>query len=232
MKLIGIIGGTSWESSAEYYRLLNQGAKERLGGLHSARLLMYSFDFAEIEVEMKAGHWDTVGDMMVEAARRLEKGGAEFLVIATNTLHVTVPRIEAEIHLPILHIADPTGREARRFGLTKVGLLGTRFTMEKDFMKNRLKERFGLEVIVPDEKDRAEVNRVIFDELCRGVVKDESKARFLDVVSRLESAGAGGIVLGCTEIPMLLRRDDLSLPLLDTTYLHARAALDFALEGA
>lgn len=224
MKTLGLIGGMSWESTVPYYRLINQTVKEQLGGLHSARLLLYSVDFAQIEKLQHAGDWDTAGEVLADAARSLRAGGAELLVICTNTMHKVADAVEAASGLPLLHIADATGEQIRRAGLQRIGLLGTRFTMEQDFYRQRLSERHGLDVLVPEAGDRDTVHRVIYDELCQGVVRDESRERYRDIIDRLVAAGAQGVILGCTEIGLLVRQDDASVPLFDTTALHARAA--------
>lgn len=229
MKTIGLIGGMSWESSAEYYRFVNLGVKRARGGLHSAQSLMYSVDFAEIEEMQRAGDWDRAGAALAAAAQSLERGGAECVVLCTNTMHKVSAAIEAAVAIPLLHIADPTGRAVRNTGLSRVGLLGTRFTMEQDFYRQRLTDKFGLEVIVPDKTDRDIVHRVIYDELCLGTVLPESKREYLRIIGKLESAGAGGVILGCTEIGLLVRQSDTALPVFDTTALHAQAAVDFAL---
>ena len=230
MKTLGLIGGMSWESTVPYYRLINQTVKERLGGLHSARLLLYSVDFAEIEKLQHAGDWDAAGEVLADAARALKAGGAELLVICTNTMHKVADAVEAASGLPLLHIADATGDEIRRQGLTRIGLLGTRFTMEQDFYRRRLVERHGLEVLVPDADDRDLVHGVIYDELCLGTIRDESRAQYRRVMDALVARGAQGIVLGCTEIGLLVGEGDASVPLFDTAALHARHAALAALE--
>jgi aspartate racemase len=229
MRCIGIVGGMSWESTAHYYRALNEGVKARLGGLHSARLVLHSVEFAEIERMQREGRWDEAGDVLAEARRGLEAAGADFVLIAANTMHKVADRMMAGARIPLLHIADVTGAAARRAGLATVGLLGTRYTMEQDFYVRRLEERSGLRVLVPGPEERAEVNRVIFEELVLGVVRPESKARYLAACAGLVAAGARGIVSGCTEIGMLLQPADLAVPLLDTAVLHVEAALDLAL---
>ena len=229
MRLIGLIGGMSWESTAIYYRLLNEAARARLGGLHSARLLLWSVDFAEVAELQHRGDWDAAGDLLADAARRLEGAGAEVLVLCTNTMHKLAGRIEAAAGMPLLHIADPTGAALAAAGCRRPALLATRFTMEEPFYAERLAARFGLAPIVPDAAGRAMIHGVIYEELCRGVVRAESKARYLDEVARLRALGADSVILGCTEIGMLLGQDDLDLPVFDTTRLHADAALDFAL---
>lgn len=228
-QVIGLIGGMSWKSSAEYYRLINEGVRERLGGLHSARCLMWSFDFADIEVLQRTDRWREAADLMVDAARRLERGGADFLVIATNTMHIAAPQIEAAVRLPLLHIADPTAERIKSAGLRRVALLGTAFTMERDFYKGRLVEQHGLEVLVPDAPDRATVHRIIYEELVQGRILDSSRAAYRAVIGRLAARGAEAIILGCTEIMLLVGPEDSPVPLYDTTGLHAEAAVARAL---
>ncbi|HEY0502990.1 MAG TPA: aspartate/glutamate racemase family protein [Lysobacter sp.] len=230
MKTLGLIGGMSWESTVPYYRLINQTVKERLGGLHSARLLLYSVDFAQIEKLQHAGDWAAAGEVLADAARALKAGGAELLVICTNTMHKVADAVEAASGLPLLHIGDPTGEEIRRAGLQRVGLLGTRFTMEQDFYRQRLVERHRLDVLVPEADERDTVHRVIYDELCQGVVREESRAQYRRVMDGLVARGAQGIILGCTEIGLLVGEGDAAVPLFDTTSLHARAAALTALE--
>lgn len=229
MKLIGLLGGMSWESTSVYYRAINEAVKERLGGLHSARCLLYSVEFAEIAALQQAGDWERAGELLADAAAALERAGAECLVLCTNTMHLVAPAIEGRIGLPLLHIADPTAAAISAAGLRRVGLLATRFTMEQEFYKGRLRERHGLEVIVPEPADRALVHQVIYEELCLGVIREESRARYLEIVGRLAAAGAEGIILGCTEIDLLIGQKDIALPVFDTTLLHARAAVNFAL---
>lgn len=229
MRCIGIVGGMSWESTAHYYRALNEGVKARLGGLHSARLVLHSVEFAEIERMQREGRWDEAGEVLAAARRGLEAAGADFVLIAANTMHKVADRMMAGARVPLLHIADVTGEAARRAGLSTVGLLGTRYTMEQDFYVRRLEERFGLRVLVPGPEARAEVNRIIFEELVLGVVRPASKAFYLAACQGLLAAGAQGIVSGCTEIGMLLQPADLAVPLLDTAVLHVEAALDLAL---
>jgi len=229
MRTIGLIGGMSWESSAEYYRLVNQRVRERLGPLRSAQLLMHSVDFGPIERAQHEGRWDDAGAILEDAARRLHAGGADCIVLCTNTMHKLADRIEAATPLPFLHIADPVGRAAARAGVRRVGLLGTAFTMEQGFMKDRLAQRHGLEVLVPGADDRAEVHRIIYDELCVGIVDGASRERYRRVIGALQAGGAEAFVLGCTEISLLVKDEDSALPLLDSTALHAAAAVDFAL---
>ena len=230
MKTIGLIGGMSWESSLEYYRIINEGVKKRLGGFHSAECLMYSVDFAAIEVLQHKGDWDKLAWIMSQAAIRLEAGGADFLVLCTNTMHKVAPAIEAAVNIPLLHIADPTAERIKASGFKKVGLLGTRFTMEEDFYRGRLEKKHGLEVLVPDEADRALVHHVIYYELCDGRLQEESRKKFAGVIEKLAAAGAQGVILGCTEIGLLVKQKDSVLPLFDTTIMHAEAAVDYALE--
>lgn len=233
MRTIGLIGGLSWESTATYYRLLNEGARERLGGLHSARLLLWSFDFAEVETFQAAGDWDGATRLMAGAARRLEAGGAELLVICSNTMHRMAGEVEAAAGLPLVHIADATGAALTAAGVRRPALLATRFTMEQAFYKGRLRERHGIEAVVPDAAGRETVHRVIYEELCRGVVREESRRAYLGIVEDLRrTAGVDGVVLGCTEVGMLLGPGEaaaVGLQLFDTTEIHATAALDAAL---
>jgi aspartate racemase len=229
MKTIGLLGGMSWESSIEYYRLINECVRQRLGGLHSAQCLMFSFDFAEIEALQMAGEWDTAGKKLAKAALDVERGGAECIVLCTNTMHKLAGYIEDAVSIPLLHIADETARKICVDGLNTVGLLGTGFTMEQDFYKGRLTDQFGLNVLVPDAAGRETVHRAIYDELCLGVVRDDSRAAYLRIMDDLAAQGAQAIILGCTEITLLIKPEHTSLPLYDTTYLHALAAVDWAL---
>lgn len=230
MKTIGLIGGMSWESSAHYYRILNQAVRARLGGTHSARSLMLSVDFAEIERLQHDGDWDALGAMMAEAAQALERGGADFVMLCTNTMHRVADRIEAAVGIPLLHIADPTAAAIRAARHGRIGLLGTAFTMEQDFYRARLAGH-GLDVLVPDAADRAVVHDVIYRELVMGEVRAESRDAYCGVIARLVAAGAEAIVLGCTEIMLLVGPEDSAVPLFDTTELHARAAVAWALDG-
>ncbi|WP_277981101.1 aspartate/glutamate racemase family protein [Sphingomonas phyllosphaerae] len=229
MRMIGLIGGMSWESSAVYYRLLNEGARARLGPTASARCLLWSFDFAEIEALQHAGDWDGLTARMVGAARRLEAAGAELLLICTNTMHRMAPEVQKAVGVPLVHIADATAERIVAAGLRRVGLLGTAFTMEQDFYKGRLRDAFGLEVIVPEATDRATVHRIIYDELVAGRVEAASREAYRAVIGRLVASGAEAVILGCTEIMMLVGEDDSPVPIFDTTALHAAAALDRAL---
>lgn len=229
--VIGLIGGMSWKSSAEYYRLINEGVRDRLGGLHSARCLLWSFDFADIEVLQRTDRWGEAAALMVDAAERLERAGADFLVIATNTMHIAAPQIQAAVKLPLLHIADPTAARIKAAGFSRVGLLGTAFTMEQDFYKGRLTDRHGLEVLVPDDADRVTVHRIIYDELVQGRVVAASRLAYRDVIARLIARGAEAIILGCTEIMLLVGEQDSAVPLFDTTALHAETAVSMSIGG-
>ncbi|MFE3107305.1 aspartate/glutamate racemase family protein [Kitasatospora indigofera] len=228
MKTIGLLGGMSWESTAEYYRLLNVLTRERLGGLHSAKCVLHSVDFAEIEALQSAGQWERAGEVLAEAARSLEAAGADLLLICTNTMHKVAGQVAAAVSVPLLHLADTTAAAVLAAGLGKVGLLGTAFTMEQDFYRDRLAGH-GLEVIVPDPAGRAEVHRVIYQELCLGIVREESRDAYRAVIAGLVAAGAEGIVLGCTEIELLVGPEHSPVPVFATTSLHARAAVDAAL---
>lgn len=230
MKTIGLIGGMSWESTLPYYRLINETVRERLGGLHSAKVIVFSVDFHEVEELQRAGRWDEAGELMAHAARALKAAGADFLVLATNTMHKVAAAIEAATDLHLLHIADPTGAAIRAAGLGKVGLLGTRFTMEQDFYKARLQGQHGLAVLVPDAAARDEVHRIIYEELCLGQVLPASRQTYQRVMANLVANGAEAIILGCTEISLLVGPADASVPLFDTTALHARGAAELALD--
>jgi aspartate racemase len=224
-QVIGLIGGLSWKSSAEYYRLINEGVRARLGSLHSARCLMWSFDFADIEVLQRADRWHEAAGLMIDAAQRLERGGADFLVIATNTMHIVAPQVQAATGLPLLHIADPTADAIKAAGLERVGLLGTAFTMEKEFYKGRLAHEHGLDVLVPEAADRATVHRIIYEELVQGLVSEASRHACRAIIERLVARGAQAVILGCTEIMLLVGPQDSPVPLFDTTGLHAAAAV-------
>jgi aspartate racemase len=229
MKTLGLIGGMSWESTVTYYRLINEAVRERCGGLRSARLVLYSVDFEQIEVLQHADRWDEAGEILAQAARALEAAGAELLVLCTNTMHKVADAIQAATSCPLLHIADATAAAIHVAGIHRVGLLGTRFTMEQDFYRARLEQRHAIDVRVPGPDDRETIHRIIYDELCRGVIRDESRARYRSVIARLVAQGAQAVILGCTEIGLLLGPDDADVPLLDTTVIHARAAVDAAL---
>ncbi|MBV6700663.1 aspartate/glutamate racemase family protein [Kitasatospora aureofaciens] len=230
MRTIGLIGGMSWESTAEYYRLLNELTRDRLGGLHSAQLVLYSVDFATIERLQSEGRWTEAGDILAAAARSLEAAGAELLLICTNTMHKVADQVAAAVSVPLLHLADATASAVRAAGLRRVGLLGTAFTMEQDFYRGRLASG-GLDVLVPGAESRALVHRVIYEELCVGVVREESRAAYRRVIEELVAAGAEGIVLGCTEIELLVRPEDSPVPVFPTARLHAEATLDAALHA-
>lgn len=228
MKTIGIIGGMSWESTLEYYRLINEGVRDRLGGLHSAKIALVSVDFAEIEPLQQAGAWDETARMLAAAGRQARAAGADFLVLATNTMHIVAAEIEAGAGVPLLHIADPTAAAVQSAGMKRIGLLGTRFTMEQDFYRRRLEAK-GLEVLIPDAGGRADVHRIIYEELVLGVIREESRARYRQVIGDLAAGGAEGMILGCTEIGLLVKEEDSPVPLFDTTRIHAAAAVELAL---
>ncbi|MET8625607.1 aspartate/glutamate racemase family protein [Kitasatospora sp. NPDC004669] len=230
MKTLGLIGGMSWESTAEYYRLLNELTRDRLGGLHSAQLVLYSVDFAEIEQLQAAGRWEEAGSILAGAARSLEAAGADLLLICTNTMHKVADQVAAAVSVPLLHLADATAAAVRAAGVRRVGLLGTAFTMEQDFYRGRLAS-CGLDVLVPEADSRALVHRVIYEELCVGEVREESRAAYRRVIEGLVAAGAEGIVLGCTEIELLIRPEDSPVPVFPTARLHAEAAVAAALDG-
>ncbi len=229
MKTIGLIGGMSWESSLEYYRIVNEEVKKKLGGFHSAKCIMYSVDFAEIEELQRLGDWERAGWILSQTALSLEAAGADFLVLCTNTMHKVAPAIESAVSIPLLHIADPTAERIKARGFKKVGLLGTRFTMEDDFYRGRLEKKHGLEVIVPDENDRQMVHHVIYYELCDGRLQEEARKKFRSVIEKMAAAGAQGVILGCTEIGLLVKEKDSPLPVFDTTVIHAEAAVEYAL---
>jgi aspartate racemase len=231
MKTIGLIGGMSWESSLLYYRLINELVKERLGGLHSARSLMYSVDFDDIEKMQAENRWAEAGAALAQAAQNLERGGADFVVLCTNTMHKTAPDIIAQTSIPFLHIADATAARIVSSGIKTVGLLGTKFTMEEEFYKGRLEDGYGLEVLIPNAGERNRVHQVIYQELCQGQIRRESRAAYADIMAGLVASGAQGIILGCTEIGLLVGSSDAAVPLFDTTQIHAEAAVDLALAG-
>jgi len=232
MKTIGLLGGMSWESSIEYYRIINEEVNARLGGLHSAQSLMYSVDFADIEKLQHAGDWDVLTQAMIDAAKRLERGGADFLVICTNTMHRMAPEVGAAINIPLLHIADATANAIKAHGLQTVGLLGTRFTMEGDFYRGKLENDHGLRVLIPDDEGRETVHRIIYDELVQGIIREDSRKAYLDVIGDLQTKGAQGVILGCTEIPLLVKQKDVTIPIFDTTTIHAKAAVDWAFRNS
>lgn len=228
LKTIGLIGGMSWESSASYYRIINEEIKARLGGFHSAKCILYSVDFEEIEIFQRKNQWEQAGLVLIGAARSLEAAGADFILICTNTMHKVAEQIQNHIHIPLLHIADLTGHTVLNEGIRTVGLLGTRYTMEQEFYKSRLEEK-GIRVLIPDNSDRELVNRVIYQELCLGNIKQESRSEFKRIMKGLIGEGAQGIILGCTEIGLLVQQEDSSVPLFDTTVIHAEGAVDYAL---
>ncbi|GAC1316719.1 MAG: aspartate/glutamate racemase family protein [Collimonas sp.] len=229
MKTIGLIGGMSWESSAEYYRLINEGMKVRLGAHNNAKSLMATVNFQEVKDMQHDGHWDAAGNLMGAAARQLASGGADFIVLCTNTMHKLAAAIDSAVTIPMLHIADATGAAIQRAGIKRVGLLGTGFTMEQDFYKGRLKEKFGLDVVIPNEADRLRVHTIIYDELCHGRVRESDRKEYQRIIAALQADGAEGVILGCTEITLLIKSTDVSLPIFDTTQLHCDAAIDMAL---
>jgi aspartate racemase len=228
MKTIGMLGGMSWESTTTYYRLINTGVKEKLGGLHSANIVLVSVDFHEFETLMQRGDWDAIGDRLSERAGRVEAAGAGLLVVCTNTMHKVAPRIESAISIPLLHIADTTAERLAADGIDRVGLLGTRFTMVDDFYRGRIEHRYGIEVLIPDAQARTVVDDVIFRELCLGRITEASRDAYLGIIDRLRRQGAGAVILGCTEIGLLVKPDDTDVPLYDTTAIHAAAAVEMA----
>jgi amino-acid racemase len=229
MKTIGMLGGMSWESTTSYYQAINEGIKASLGGLHSAKICLHSVDFAEIESLQHCGDWEGTAAILSKAALSVQAGGADFLMICTNTMHKVAPQIERHLSIPILHIADATAEQLKRDGIKRVGLLGTRFTMEQDFYKGRLTANFGIEVLVPDESEQTIIHDVIYHELCLGKVLDASKVEYLRIIDTLYAQGAEAVILGCTEVALLVAQADTSVPLYDTTAIHAAAAVELAL---
>ncbi|MBD3414388.1 MAG: amino acid racemase [Candidatus Aminicenantes bacterium] len=229
MKTIGMIGGMSWESSLEYYRILNQTVKQELGGFHSAKCVMFSVDFEEIEQLQHKGEWGKLTDIMVLAAQKVEKAGADCILICTNTMHKMAPEVEASINIPLLHIADVTAKQIKSKGQKKVGLLGTKFTMEQEFYKGRLEKDHGIEVMVPDPDQRTIIHNILYQELVKGEITEKSKNEFKVIIESLNKRGAQGIILGCTEIPLLVKQTDYQIELYDTTFIHAQAAVQWAL---
>jgi aspartate racemase len=229
MKIIGLIGGMSWESSLEYYRIINELVKKNLGGFHSAKSLMYSVDFAEIEKMQHQGNWQGATEIMINAAKRVELGGADFIVICTNTMHRMADAVQNNISIPLLHIADATAERIKVSGLKKVGLLGTRFTMEEDFYKERLVKKYAIEVIIPNKEEILNVHNIIYQELCLGIIRQNSRDIYKSIIAGLVAKGAEGIILGCTEITLLINEDDVLVQLFDTTRIHATAAVDYSL---
>ena len=231
MKTIGMLGGMSWESSIEYYRIINQVTRQRLGGLHSANLVMVSVDFAPIELLQSQDRWEEAAGVLTASARQVQAAGADFLLIATNTMHKVYPQIQAALEIPVVHIADTTAHKIREAGLERIGLLGTIYTMQQDFYKGRLQEQYGLEIIVPGESDQRQVNQVIFEELVLGKIREESREMYSQVIQGLIAMGAQGIILGCTEIPLIVNPEDFDVPIFDTTHIHAETAVDIALNA-
>lgn len=229
MRTIGLIGGMSWESSVSYYRIINEKVRDSLGGLHSAECLMYSVDFEPVEGMQRENRWHDAAVVMAQAARRLERGGADCIVLCTNTMHKLADAIEASVAIPMLHIADATALQVRRKGLGKIGLLGTRFTMEEDFYRGRLEDKYGLDVLIPDEDSRDFVHKVIYEELCRGIILPDSRQRYRQIIAKLVERGAQGVILGCTEIGLLVQDEDSQVPLFDTTRIHAESAVEWAI---
>ena len=225
-----MIGGMSWESSLEYYRIMNQAVKEKLGGFHSAQCILYSVDFDDVEKLQHQGDWESLTRLMIEAAQRVKKAGADFLVICTNTMHKMADEVQRAIQIPLLHIADVTARAVKADGQSRVGLLGTKFTMEQDFYKGRLKEIHGIDILIPEDKERQLIHDILYNELCLGEIKELSREKFQSIIQNLVKRGAQGVILGCTEIPLIVRQEDYEIPLYDTTALHAKAAVDFALQ--
>ena len=230
MKTIGMLGGMSWESTNGYYRAINEGVRQALGGLHSAKICMYSVNFDEIEKLQHLGDWDQTGEILSSAAKSVEQGGADFLLICTNTMHKVADQIQSAIQIPILHIADATAEVLLKDDISRVGLLGTNFTMEQAFYKNRISEKFGIEVIVPEAEERKVIHDVIYQELCLGSINETSRNRYLEIISMLQSRGAQAVILGCTEIALLISQTDTQVPLYDTTEIHAAEAVKYALE--
>ena len=229
MKTIGLIGGMSWESTQSYYQLLNQGVKNKLGGLHSAKIVLVSLDFAHIAALQQQQDWPQMAEILIKAAKQVEAAGADYLLICTNTMHKLAEQVQAAVTIPLLHIADAVGENLIQHSFKKVALLGTQFTMEQDFYKQRLADKFAIDVLIPDAQGRETVHRVIYDELCKGVIKEESKAEYLAIIDNLTQQGAEAIILGCTEIALLVQQADTSIPLLDSTALHCAMALENSL---
>jgi len=230
MKTIGLIGGMTWVSTLEYYRIINETVKEKLGGLHSAKCLLYSFDFDIIGKYQMRNQWEKLTELMISASQNLERSGADFIVICANTMHKNFEEVERNVNIPVLNIIDVTAEEIMRKGIKKVGLLGTRFTMEEDFFKKRLNEKYDIEVTIPDKKDRDIVNDVIYKELSRGYITPSSKRKYLKIIGSLIDRKAEGIILGCTEIPLLIKQENVKIPVFDTTLIHAKAAVEYALK--
>lgn len=230
LKKIGLIGGMSFESTLEYYRIINETVKKTLGGLHSAECILYSVDFNEIEILQHQNKWEELSNIMVNAAQSLKKGGADFIIICTNTMHKLAPDIESKVGIKVLHIAEAAGKKIIEKNIKTVGLLGTKFTMEEDFYKKVLKDKFNINVSIPDENDREVIHQIIYNELCKGIIKDPSREKYKKIINKLSLNGAEGIVLGCTEIPLLIKQKDVNIPIFDTTAIHAVSAVEFALD--
>lgn len=230
MKILGLIGGMSWESTIPYYRMINQQVKEQLGGLHSAKIILYSVDFHDIEQLQAKGDWQTAAQLLSDAAVSLKRAGAEVIVVCTNTMHKVADEIEAASGLPLLHIADATAAQIKQQGISKIGLLGTRYTMEQDFYRGRLTEKHNIEVITPDSADREIINRIIYEELCLGIINETSRQEYRRIMGKLEQQGVQGIIFGCTEITLLVNAQDANVPVFDTTAIHAKAAAQYALK--
>ncbi|MEE4311841.1 MAG: aspartate/glutamate racemase family protein [candidate division KSB1 bacterium] len=229
MKTIGLIGGMSWESTVSYYKAINEGVKARLGGLHSAKICMVSVDFHEIEIMQHRGDWDATSNILVKAARSVEAGGADFLLICTNTMHKVAPQIEAAVTIPVLHIADATAEKLKTDGISRVGLLGTRFTMEQEFYKDRIKDKFDIDVLIPNDQERDIIHSIIYDELCLGKIESESREQYIGIIEALHAKGAQAVILGCTEIALLVQQEHTEVSLYDTAAIHAAAAVDMSL---
>lgn len=230
LKTIGLIGGMSWESSLEYYRIINETAKLKLGGLHSAQCVMYSVDFQEIVLLQHQNKWEELTNIMIKTAEKLKSSGADFIIICTNTMHKMASDIENKVGIKVLHIAEVTGEKIIQKGIRKVGLLGTKFTMEQDFYKGILREKFNIDVVIPDENEREIVHEIIYNELCKGIINGDSKEKYKKIIGNLALRGAEGIILGCTEIPLLIKQEDVNIPVFDTTSIHAISAFEFALD--
>ncbi|TFG13523.1 MAG: aspartate/glutamate racemase family protein [Promethearchaeota archaeon] len=229
MKVIGLLGGMSWESSLEYYRIINEKVKQRMGGLNSAKCILYSVNFQEIETLQHEGKWEHLTKIMIESALNLERAGAEMILICTNTMHKMADEVQNSIQVPLIHIADTAAEKVKEKNLKKVGLLGTKYTMEQEFYKGRIKERYNIDVLIPDSNEREIVHDIIFNELCLGKIKSESKEQYKKIIQHLIQKGAEGIILGCTEIPLLINQEDFDIPIFDTTMIHCEAAIDYAL---
>jgi aspartate racemase len=230
MKTIGMIGGMSWESSLEYYRIMNQAVKEKLGGFHSARCILYSVDFDDVEKMQHQGNWESLTRLMIEAAQSVKKAGSDFLIICTNTMHKMADAVQSAVQIPLLHIADVTAEAVKANGQNRVGLLGTKFTMEQDFYRGRLKDLHGIDVLIPEDEERQTIHDILYNELCLGKIRKLSSEKFQSIIQNLVERGAQGVILGCTEIPLIVRQEDYKIPLYDTTSLHALAAVEFALQ--